>query len=493
MAKVLFIIQREELVSCRDVMAKILFPVETAFAAALLEQHGHETDCFDLYLAAPGAAWKDELADRLRAFKPDLVVSAPQTLTFLVRESREETREAFALAKGLLPGVTTVYTGPFATSYPAEAFAEVGPDALVRGEYDVPLLAIATQVAAGTLATDAAQEGGVVLAGQDPAKVQPYVNKDLDALPFPAYARFGLERYFDHRGEGNLRYAEMSRRYTHYTTSRGCPCQCCFCNVAFLRGGRLYRTRSVANVLDDLERLVREFGVEEVHLLDENPTLNRRRTRELCQGIIDRKLNLRWMGCAGVSVYSLDRETLELLKASGCYRLHLAFESGDQDVLKNIVKKPVDLVHGREVLGIARELDFEIVGYFVIGLPGETKVQIGRTLELARDPRFDYVTISIATPQAGTELERMCKEQGLVDKDAVLADLSRRSTGVYETAQFTQQELESFRWREWDQINFGTPAKVAKACRMLGVSPERLAEMRESTAANYRARWGDEG
>lgn len=486
MAKVFFIIQREEIVSSRDVMAKILFPVETAFAAALLEENGHPTQCLDLYLAAPGEAWKDDLAKRLLDFQPDMVVSAPQTLTFLVRECRDDTRQAFALAKKLLPGVTTVYTGPFATSYPAEAFAELAPDALVRGEYDVPLLELANQVQAGALTGG----GSAVLAGQNPLAVQPFVNKNLDALPFPAYERFGIEGYFDHRGEGNLRYAETSRRYTHYTTSRGCPCQCCFCNVSFLRGGRLYRKRSVENVLNDLERLARDFGVEEVHLLDENPTLNRRRTRELCQGIIDRKLNIRWMGCAGVSVYSLDRETLGLLKKSGCYRLHLAFESGDQDVLKNIVKKPVDLVHGREVLSIAREMDFEIVGYFVIGLPGETKVQIARTLELARDPRFDYVTISIATPQAGTELERMCKEQGLVEQNAVLADLSRRSTGVYDTVQFTQQELETFRWREWDQINFGTPAKVAKACRMLGVGPERLAEMRQSTAANYHERWG---
>lgn len=487
MAKVLFVIQREDLDGGRNVMAKVLFPVETAFAVALLEQNGHQTDCLDLYLVPPGEAWRDVLAAKIAAFRPDIVVSAPQTLTFLVRESRAETRETFAMAKRLLPGVTTVYTGPFATSYPDGALTDLSPDVLVLGEYDMPLLAIAAQVDAGGVI------GGesLVLSGQNPAEAKPFVNNDLDALPFPAYARLGLEQYFDHRGEGNLRYAEMSRRYTHYATSRGCPYRCCFCNVAFLRGGRRYRTRSVERVLDDLERLAREFGIEEVHLLDENPTLSRRRTRALCRGMIERKLNLRWMGCAGISVYSLDRETLTLLKAAGCYRLHLAFESGDQDVLKNIIKKPVNLTHGCEILSIARELNFEIVGYFVIGLPGETREQIGRTLELARDQRFDYVTISIATPQAGTELERMCKEQGLVEQDAMLADLSRRSTGVYETAQFKLRDLEYIRWREWDAINFSTPEKVAKACRLLGVAPERLAAMRESTAANYRARWGE--
>lgn len=489
MAKILFLIQREEIDSCRDVMPKILFPVETAFAAALLEHNGHETECLDLNLAPRDSDWKESLAAKLTAFQPDMVVSAPQTLTFLVRENREETREAFALAKSLLPDAFTVYTGPFATSYPDLAMADPAPDALVLGEYDEPLLAIANQLGAGM----PVNADAVLLAGQEPASATPFVNTNLDGLPFPAYERFDLARYFEHRGEGNLRYAEMSHRYTHYTTSRGCPCRCCFCNVAYLRGGRRYRTRSVPQVLDDLERLVREFGVEEVHLLDENPTLNRRRTRELCRGMIERKLNLRWMGCAGVSVYSLDDETLALLKESGCYRLHLAFESGDQDVLKNIVKKPLDLGHGRQVLSMARELDFEVVGYFLIGLPGETKEQIHRTLDLARDPRFDYVTISIATPQAGTELARMCREQGLLKKDDVLADLSRRSTGVYETGQFSRQELEFYRWHEWDQINFATPEKFAKACRMLGVSPEHLTQMRVSTEANYRARWEDTG
>jgi len=482
--RVLFVIQREFIEPGRSVQRKVLFPIETAFAAAFVQKDGHEIRSLDLNLLDD--AWPGTLRGCLLDFSPEVIVSAPQTLTFLVREDHASTKEAFALAREILPGIVSVYCGPFSTSYPELALAETGAEFIIRGEYDLPLAELLAR-----LRDKLPLSGidGLVAQGTDPAGIAPVVTRDLDQLPFPAYEAFGYQDYFAHRGEGNLRYAEKSARYTHYQTSRGCPCNCCFCNVSFLRSGKLFRRRSVELVLDDLERLVKLHGIEEVHFLDENLTLNKKRTVALCQGMIDRGLHLRWFGSAGISVYSLDREVLELMRKAGCYRLHLAFESGSQEVLDTIIDKPVNLEKAVDILEAAAELGFENIGYFVIGLPGETAAQISQTVSLASHPCFDYVTLSIATPQAGTRLEKMCKEHGLVPEGQCLADISRRSTGVYETADFTRLDLETIRFKQWDSINFHSPGKRSKACRLMGISPQRLERIRQDTRESFVARW----
>ncbi len=460
-----------------------MFPVETAFAAALLVENGHEIVPFDLNLAGNSPDWTRDFEQLIIEFKPDVVVSAPQALTFFIKECTADTAVAFKLSKKLDDGIVTVYCGPFATSYPQRAQDTCSPDFIIRGEYDSALLSMVNNIPASVVLsgsdsrTDAAaRDGGMSFI------------EDFDSLPFPAYKQFGYKNYFAYRGKGNLRYAEHSERYTHYTTSRGCTCKCCFCNVGFLRGGRKFRKRAVPTVLDDLERINTELGIEEIHFLDENMTLNRRRTAAICDGIIERGLDFKWLAAGGMSVYSLNKEILVKMKESGCYRLNLAFESGDQAVLRKIIRKPLDLKKGLALLETARELDFEIIGYFVIGLPGEARAQIQKTLDLASHHCFDYVTISIATPLAGSELEKICKRDGLIEEKARLSEISRRSTGVFGTDEFTPFELEEIRWKMWDNINFSDRQRRERLCRILGLSDGELAELRDRTASDFHQR-----
>lgn len=484
MARVVFLIQREDIDPSRAVQPKILFPIESAFAGALLKDAGHNIRAFDLNLMWDKGAWQDDFRSLLSGFAPDFIVSAPQMLTFLIRENRGDTKAAFDMARGLNGGIKTVYCGPFATSYPDRAFEETGADYLIRGEYDRPLLGLIEGASSGG-------GTGVISSGRSTNGTAPVFTEDLDSLPFPAYEEFGYREYFKHPGKGNLRYAEHSRSYTHYQTSRGCPCRCCFCNVSFLRGGRKWRFRSVQTVLGDIRRLIEDYGIEEIHFLDENLTINKRRTIELCEGIVERKLDFKWIASGGLSIYSLDDNALHAMRGAGCYRLNLAFESGSQAVLDGIIKKPVKLKRDIEKLEVARKLGFEMIGYFVIGLPGESRSQIRETLELAASPYFDYVTISIATPQAGTRLEKECHEKGLIAEGAVLADISRRSTGVFSTGEFSLYDLEEIRWKEWDRINFSTPEKRGKACRIMGISEGELEKLREETERNFRKSWAE--
>lgn len=455
-----------------NVRPKAVFPVETAQAAALLSGAGHDVYCRDLNLFPP-ERWMDEVRSFLNDSRPDVLAATPQFLTFNIRESHRIVQETFAAAKRSNPGMTTVLAGAYATSFPDRALSETGATHVLRGEFEFSLARLVERLQTSDSSLLADWENDVV----SPLRSIP----DLKDLPFPAYDICGYQRYFEHPEKGNLRYPERSRRFTSYQATRGCTCACCFCNVPFLRGGRRHRHRPVEQALDHLGRLSGELGIEEVHFIDENLTLNRRFALELFQGMVERKFNLSWIPAGGISVYTLDRELLEAMRASGCYRLTLAFESGSQQIIDSCISKPVRLERDVPKLDLARKMGFELVGYFVVGFPGETAAQRRETVALAEHPAFDYVVFSIATPQKGTVLAEKCAS--LLAPNTDLATLGKRSQASYATGTFSRRELEELRILEWDRINFSAPERRERVCRMMGLAPAELEAMRRTTAA----------
>lgn len=486
MAKIVFIIQREALSSLRSIQPKIFFPIEAAAAGAVLIKNGHQVRCLDLNLIPRLKDPKKELIKICRNFKPDFVVSAPQMLTFLITEDYRDTARLFRAIRAYPKKIKTIYCGAFATSYPRKAVEEVNPDYLIRGEFEIVLGDLIEKL---VKKIDISCLKGVMASLDNNGAAEISTINDLDLMPLPAYDEFDHKKYFKYPGRGNLRFPEHSLQYTIYQTSRGCTAGCCFCNVSFLRGGRRYRVRSLPKVLDDLTVLVKEKGIKEIHFLDENLTLNKRRVIELCKGIKERGLSFNWIASGGMSVYTLDREVLMHMYEAGCYRLNLAFESGSQDVLKSIIKKPVLLERDIKTADIAKKMGFEIIGYFVIGLPGETYSQIKETIKLAENPLFDYVTISIATPQEGTRLQELCAAGGLIKNNKGLFDASRRSEAVYSTSEFSAYDLEKIRYQEWDRINFSSGARKNKIAAMMGLSKEGLEGLRKKTALDFKKRW----
>ena len=133
--------------------------------------------------------------------------------------------------------------------------------------------------------------------------------------------------------------------------------------------------------------------------------------------MIEEKLNLKWNTPNGIAVWTLDEKMLELMKESGCYEITVAVESGDEEVLKKIVKKPVDLKRTREMVKEIKKLGIETSGYFIIGFPQETKEQILNTINYARSLDLDRCYIFIFAPLPGTPLARLAFELGLLKSD----------------------------------------------------------------------------
>ena len=229
-------------------------------------------------------------------------------------------------------------------------------------------------------------------------------------------------------------------------TSRGCPCRCTFCSSTNL-WGKHYRTRSAANVLQELDWLVDKFGIEEIKVQDDNLTVNKKRAGEIFQGMIERPYRLHWNTPNGIAVWTLDKEMLAMMKDSGCFEITMAIESGNQKVLDDLIRKPLKLDKAREINRACRELGISRFAYFIIGFPGETKAQIMDTIKFARELRLDMNAIFIYNPLPGSELFEECLKRGYITEESFFEVGNQYFSSVIDSEEWTAKELETLiRW-----------------------------------------------
>ena len=300
--------------------------------------------------------------------------------------------------------------------------------------------------------------------------------ENLDVLPFPDYGNLDIIEY----GNRVNKYCAqlLPRQYPCYFTisSRGCPFGCIFC-AAHTVTGKKVRMRSAESVLKEIDYAYKQYGIKEFIYLDDHFLSNRKRAIDIMQGIIERDYGISWK-CVNVAVFSLDEEIIDLMVRSGSYQITLSPESGSEEVLKNIIKKPVKLDKVVEMINIAKAKGLEVISNFVIGFPGETWEQIRQTIEYAEKIDVDMVNFHIATPLPKTELMDLCIRDGYVKPSDNLFGYTK---GVISTSEFTNIELQILRAFEWDRINFKTDEKKKKFASMEAVSMEELNSWRLRT------------
>jgi len=380
----------------------------------------------------------DEIEKRIALLQPDLV-----GISCIFSSQFPNTLEVARRAKKVDKGIITVAGGSHPTFLSRECLEPDGIDFIVRGEGEFALRELVESISKGQ-----GPEAIPGLAWQEDGSFResrlrpPHLN--LDEIPFPARDLFPLSKY--HRIGQPMGIVFRRRPFMNLITSRGCPYRCSFCSSTNFWGNK-YRIRSPGNVLDEMEELVKKFGIREFKFLDDNLTANLGRAREIFRGMIERGLDVSWNTPNGVHVANLDEDTLELMAASGCYELTLAVESGDPLVLKELIHKPTDLEQVRKAARLIRQKGLGTHGFFIIGFPGETKQQIKNTLDFARSLDLDRISCFIANPLPGTELLQVCREKGYVNKDYCFDDIDYFE-GRFDTGDWTNREVHEMR-RKW--------------------------------------------
>jgi anaerobic magnesium-protoporphyrin IX monomethyl ester cyclase len=358
-----------------------------------------------------------DIEDHIRDFNPDMVgINCQFSRQYKIYHS------LFALVKRVRPDIITIAGGPHTTVCPEEVLGDPHCDLIISGEAEESFkdLIVALNTDKSTDSID-----GLGWKSQGQLHVNPRQNliTDLDSITFPAYHLMDLDRYF---GLSESHGPRHKRRFAPIITSRGCPAQCAFCS-AHRVWGRRYRVRSVDNVLKEMRLLKDVYGIEEIMFEDDNVTANPKRAKELFRRMIEEKFNFAWDTPNGVGVWSMDTEMIDLMKESGCVNLNFPVESGSQDVLSDIIKKPLKLAKVKELMGYCKKIGLSTGMFLVVGMPGEKIDDMWKSFRFAADCGCYSPHISVATPYPGSELFDDCVKNSYFTRSFSLDDLFIKS------------------------------------------------------------------
>ncbi|MBI4609354.1 MAG: radical SAM protein, partial [Candidatus Rokubacteria bacterium] len=145
----------------------------------------------------------------------------------------------------------------------------------------------------------------------------------------------------------------------------------------------------------------RSHGFREVYFRDEIFTVNRKRTQEICRRLIEDRVDVTWICNAKVGL--IDQPTMELMKAAGCHLIKFGVESGVQEILDR-VEKGFKVEETAETFRWAREVEIDTHAHVMLGMPGDTRETIQRTIEFVKEIGPSTATFGICTPYPGTPL-----------------------------------------------------------------------------------------
>ncbi len=329
--------------------------------------------------------------------------------------------------------LTIVMGGPHATLLPEETLnSSHDIDIIVRGEADETIIELLRAL------EDKRPLNGIAgISFMSDDKVVHTVDRtsivDMDSLPFPAYHLLPWRRYRPHPPHG------LAMPFAAIVTSRGCPYHCAYCSKPVF--GSRFRAQSPGRVVEEMAYLKDKFGVKEIAFYDDSFTLDKKRVHAIAEKIIDTGLKLAWTCETRVNL--VDRELLRHMKQAGCYAVAYGIESASPEIIKTL-QKDITLEQVEEAVRDSREVGLQVIGYFMLGSPGETPETIQHTIDFAKKLKVDFAQFSVTTPFPGTELYDIYmrdRKENPAWESFVYAGTDNPTTPVFESDKLSRDDL----------------------------------------------------
>lgn len=419
MKKILLVVP--PMVSAIGVMRRLTEPLAILSIGSYLIDKGYDVESFDMpcegydnlrnaiikngrkkeEVCIYGSDWH-ELSEKIKDRKPDII-----GFSCIYTFQKEIFFDLCNYVKDEFPEIPLFVGGNAAICEPEEFLKKSKVDYIILGEGELRIEKLLCNLSNGKNPVDGME--GVAYRKNDEITILPSEGfiKSLDIVPIMRREIINQEKYIAiDRPQAPFC---MGKRVSTVLVSKGCTQRCTFCNNPMMTGNK-FRKRSVENIVNEIKYLKEKYRVDEIQFFSESLTADRKYAKELFKQLIP--LNIYWCAPTGLYFNSIDEEMLDLMKESGCYQITIAIESASQRVLKDLMRKNVQLERVKKIVDYAHSLNIAVHGFFIIGMPGETREEIGETLKFPFDNNFDSISLGIVNALAGSELYNTCKEKG---------------------------------------------------------------------------------
>jgi len=360
----------------------ILPPLGVAYLAAILEKN-HVVKIIDANALCLNVG---EIVDQLRIFRPDVLLFSLVTTNFRISLDWIQ-----IIARQI--DVPVIVGGAQPTVYPVETLVSEEIDFCVVGEGWETLSELVDCLGYNGNCESVKgiafrKDGKVILTEKRQSKL------NIDDVAFPARHLLPNEKYT----------TIISKRFpiTAMMSSWGCPFHCTYC-------GSTHRVvlRDPVKVVDEMQECSIRYKIKEIMFYDEIFSLDRERAVIICREIIRRGLDITWS--IRTRADFVDEDLIKLFAKAGCIRIHYGIESADSKILK-MAKRDIPLSSIIDAVLWSKREKIDVLGLFMLGLPGENRQSILKTIKLAKQLPFDYVQITKLVPMPDTELYEKTKE-----------------------------------------------------------------------------------
>jgi len=375
-------------------------PLGIQTLAPILRQHGHRIRMFD---TCHPQMKTQHILKAVEEQQPDVIA-----LSLLSTTTYSLTKSITKQIKTAAPGTPIILGGVFASMNAFQILRDCkSVDCVGVGEGEELLPDYLENL------DDPSAVAGLIWRNDDEIisnELRPMI-EDLDQFPYPD--RTSLPIDFIEALPLDVPAVFSLAKFCTIQTTRGCPFNCIYCIIPTY-SKRRWRFRSAENVLGEMQEL-NDIGYRSVYLIDDHFLLKSDRIRDICNGIINRRLDFHW-SCEG-RVDSKAIDQFALMSKANCKALMFGIEAGTQKILDRLGKKQT-LNQIERAVDEAKKNGIErIHGFFLIGSPGETEEDIMQSFRFAARLKIDTFNFDRLCAHRGTPLWKEYVESGIIDDE----------------------------------------------------------------------------
>ncbi|MCW4004431.1 MAG: B12-binding domain-containing radical SAM protein [Candidatus Bathyarchaeota archaeon] len=423
-------------------LGKRLPPIGLMYIAASLEKAGFEVQMLDNYLMKKSIAEVKQLVAKLN---PQIVGITCGSATYA------RCIETARAIKEVLPNCRIVVGGWHASYEPDSLLANPEIDYVVMGEGERAITQLATCITNGNEPAAMTIAGVALRRHGKNIKNPPKFIENMDELPYPARHLLPLELYDRTIEYLNVKPADVM------SISRGCVYNCGFCETRKL-WGNICRGFSPQRVIGEMQDLMSKYGTKGIYFINDNFTLRKKETLELCELMVKNKLDLEWVCDTRVDL--VNQELLEKMSRAGCKTIWFGVESGSERMLQRIGRNTT-LKQIETAFELCRKNRIQTACSFMLGMPDETLKDMEMSLRFAKKLNPDWCLFNVFIANPDSRLYQEVLESGKYDKlDDFLLSVK--------TEEFDYNSLLEIQRRYFREFNM-SPKQIIKRVRREGV------------------------